>query len=76
LFAWSTPLATAKAQNEAGKVLAVIFPTMVSITTGGKVCLRIFSQETAAIGKPMLEPKDATKAAVSLCVCTVFCIGR
>lgn len=75
LFAWSTPLHTAKDAAEAAKQVSVIFPTMVT-KTEGKLVLRIFSQETAGIGKPMLEPKTATKAAVSLCVCTVFCLGK
>ena len=73
--AWSTPLVTAKTSGEAAKVVSVIFPTYVE-QIEGKLCLRIFSQETAGIGKPMLEPKTATKAAVSSCVCTVFCLGK
>jgi hypothetical protein len=74
-FAWSTPMAVAKTSNEAAKVVAVIFPTYVE-QVEGKLALRIFSQETAGIGKPMLEPKTATKAAVSLCQCQVFCLGK
>ncbi len=77
IFAWSTPLIEAKAQFEAGKLVSVMFPTSVSITTGGKICLRIYGMgSAAAIGKPMLEPKTSTKAAVSLCACTVFCLGK
>lgn len=76
VYAWSTPMYTAKAAFEAAKQVAVVFPTMVTITTGGKLALRIFSQETAGIGKPMLEPKTSTKAAISLCTCTVFCLGK
>lgn len=75
VFAWSTPLATAKTSGEGAKQVAVVFPTMVT-KIEGKLALRIFSQETAAIGKPMLEPKTATKAAISLCACTVFVLGK
>lgn len=77
LFAWSTPLHEAKNAATAAKQVSVIFPTMVT-KTEGKLVLRIFSQETMGpgIGKPMLEPKTATAAAVSLCVCTVFCLGK
>jgi len=75
VLAWSTPLMTAKTQAEAAKQVSVCFLTAVS-KTEGKLVLRIFAQETAGIKEPLLEPKTATKAAVSLCVCTVFCVGR
>lgn len=75
VFAWSTPLVTAKTSGEGAKQVAVAFTTAVT-KTEGKLCLRIFSQETAAIGKPMIEPKTSTKAAISLCVCTIFTLGK
>lgn len=77
LFVWSTPLHEAKNAATAAKQVSVVFPTMVT-KTEGKLVLRIFSQETMGpgIGKPMLEPKTATAATVSLCVCTVFCLGK
>lgn len=77
LYAWSTPLVTAKDAAEAAKLVGVCFPTAITKTAGSKLCLRIYGMGSAAeIGKPMLEPKTSTKAAVSLCVCTVYCIGR
>lgn len=76
LFAWSTPFVEGKATNEAAKLSGTIFPTTVNLTTGGKLCLRIYSQTTAGLGKPMSEPKTSTKAAVSLLVCTVFVLGK
>lgn len=75
VLAWSTPLVTAKTAGEGAKQVAVVFPTMVT-RIEGKLCLRIFSQETAGIGKLMIEPKTSTKAAVSLCACTVFVLGK
>lgn len=76
IFAWSTPLVEAKTSGEEAKLVSVMFQTAVT-NTKGKLCLRIFGMgATAAIGKPFLEPKTATKAAVSLCTCTVFTLGR
>ncbi len=72
--AWATPLTAAKASAE-NEVMILIFPTIVTLGKG-KLFLRIFSQGTAGIANPMLEPKTSSKALVGLCSATIFVLGK
>lgn len=72
--AWSSPLMTAKTSSENERVL-VAYQTAVTLGKG-KLYLRIFAQNVAGEKEPLLEPKAAIKAPISLCSCTIYCFGK
>lgn len=68
-------IGTNKTTYEAGKQVAEAYVCNVVIIAGVP-WLRVFAQETAGIGKPLLESKTATKTKLSGFSTTVYCIGR
>jgi hypothetical protein len=75
IYAWCTPLMTAKTAGEGAKQVLVAYTAAVT-QIEGKLCLRIFAQNVAGLKEPLLEPKTSTKAPISLCTTTVFCLGK
>ncbi len=72
--AWSTPLMTAATMSKNERVL-IAYATAVTLGAG-KLFLRIFAQNVAGEKEPLLEPKTAVKAPISLCSATIFVLGK
>lgn len=68
-------IGTNKTTYEAGKQVAEAYVCNVVIINGVP-WLRVFAQETAGIGKPLLESKTATKTKLGGFSATIYCIGR
>lgn len=68
-------IGTNKTTYEAGKQVAEAYVCNV-VLIAGVPWLRVYAQETAGIGKPLLESKTATKTKLSGFSTTIYCIGR